>query len=77
MPKFDFLEFLGNISTHQITELLIVPPIVTALAKHPAARKADLSSVDYVCCGAAPLSSSLAREAETLWDGKLNIKASH
>lgn len=76
MPKFEFLEFLGHISTHRITELLIVPPIVTALAKHPAARKADLSSVNYLSSGGAPLSSSLAREAETLWGGKLNIKVS-
>ncbi|OBT47364.1 hypothetical protein VE00_02072 [Pseudogymnoascus sp. WSF 3629] len=74
MPKFDFLDFLGHISTHRVTELLIVPPIVTALAKHPAAKKADLSSVNYVSCGGAPLSSSLAREAETLWGGNLNIK---
>lgn len=77
MAKFDFLEFLGHISTHRITELLIVPPIVTALAKHPAARKADLSSVSYVSSGGAPLSSSLAREAESLWGGKLTIKVSH
>lgn len=77
MPKFDFLDFLGHISTHRVTELLIVPPIVTALAKHPAAKKADLSSVNYVSCGGAPLSSSLAREAETLWGGNLNIKVSH
>ncbi|KFZ20019.1 hypothetical protein V502_03393 [Pseudogymnoascus sp. VKM F-4520 (FW-2644)] len=74
MPKFEFLEFLGHISTHRITELLIVPPIVTALAKHPAAKKADLSSVNYLSSGGAPLSSSLAREAETIWGGKLNIK---
>ncbi|KFX95769.1 hypothetical protein V490_03679 [Pseudogymnoascus sp. VKM F-3557] len=74
MPKFDFLEFLGYIQAHRITELLIVPPIVTALAKHPASRKVDLSSVGYVSCGGAPLSSALAREAETLWGGKLNIK---
>lgn len=76
VPKFDFLEFLGHIQTHKITELMIVPPIVTALAKHPAARKADLSSVNYLTSGGAPLSSSLAREAETIWGGKLNIKVS-
>jgi hypothetical protein len=41
----------------------LVPPVVVALAKHPAVRsgKYDLSSVESVGCGAAPLGGRSAK----------------
>jgi acyl-CoA synthetase (AMP-forming)/AMP-acid ligase II len=40
-----------------------VPPIVLALAKHPAVEKVDLSSLEHVLTGAAPLDAGIARAA--------------
>lgn len=37
--------------------LLTVPPMVVFFAKHPLVTKYDLSSVEIVWCGAAPLSA--------------------
>ncbi|PSR97052.1 hypothetical protein BD289DRAFT_459172 [Coniella lustricola] len=67
MPKFDFLKFLQHIEKFRITILTCVPPIIIALAKHPAARKADLSSVETVGSGAAPLAADVAKECEELF----------
>lgn len=75
MQKFDFLKMLDYIEKYKITDLNMVPPIAVAMAKHPAARKCDLSSVRYIGCGAAPLGSEVSKEVEQLWpDGKMNMK---
>lgn len=69
MPKFDFLKMLQHVEKYRVTALTCVPPIVVALAKHPAARKFDLSSVEAMGSGAAPLAAETAREAESLLNG--------
>ncbi|KAL1969436.1 hypothetical protein VTN77DRAFT_8874 [Rasamsonia byssochlamydoides] len=74
-PRFDFLKVLEYIERFRITTLIIVPPIVVALAKHPAVKKYDLSSVESISCGAAPLGREVCEEAEALWkSGEVNIK---
>jgi acyl-CoA synthetase (AMP-forming)/AMP-acid ligase II len=55
MPRFDFELFLRYIQDHRITHLYLVPPIVLALAKHPLVDHYDLSSLQYIESGAAPL----------------------
>ncbi|MFC8825617.1 4-coumarate--CoA ligase family protein [Streptomyces sp. NPDC057137] len=60
LPRFDLDQFLGAIEKHRINGLYVAPPIVLALAKHPAVARYDLSSLDYIVCSAAPLDSRLA-----------------
>ncbi|MFI6687300.1 AMP-binding protein [Streptomyces sp. NPDC050485] len=60
LPRFDLDQFLGAIEKHRITGLYVAPPIVLALAKHPAVAQYDLSSLEYVVSAAAPLDSRLA-----------------
>ncbi|KIW98274.1 uncharacterized protein Z519_01858 [Cladophialophora bantiana CBS 173.52] len=74
MPKFDFVEMLGNIERFRITDLTVVPPIAVALTKHPAAKKADLSSIETMNCGSAPLGSDVCRAIEKLCGSKFNMK---
>jgi long-subunit acyl-CoA synthetase (AMP-forming) len=75
MPKFDFLEMLQNIQKFKITDLALVPPVVVAMAKHPATKKFDLSSVESVGAGAAPLGREACEQLEALWpDGRVNVK---
>ncbi|EGN98047.1 hypothetical protein SERLA73DRAFT_169131 [Serpula lacrymans var. lacrymans S7.3] len=57
--KFNFIEFLKNIVTYRITHLLLVPPQIVLLCKHPAVKDYDLSHVRYITSGAAPLSREL------------------
>ncbi|KUN87684.1 AMP-dependent synthetase [Streptomyces bungoensis] len=60
LPRFDLETFLAAIETHRITGLYVAPPIVLALAKHPAVARYDLSSLQYVISAAAPLDAQLA-----------------
>ncbi|MER6712391.1 MULTISPECIES: 4-coumarate--CoA ligase family protein [unclassified Streptomyces] len=60
LPRFDLEQFLAAIQNHRITALYVAPPIVLALAKHPAVAQYDLSSLKYVVSAAAPLDARLA-----------------
>ena len=60
MPRFDLEGFLDLVEKHSVTRTYVVPPIALALAKHPAVEGRDLSSVQTVMSGAAPLGGELA-----------------
>ncbi|MFF0432888.1 4-coumarate--CoA ligase family protein [Streptomyces sp. NPDC004327] len=59
-PRFELDAFLAAIEKHRINALYVAPPIVLALAKHPAVASYDLSSLEYIVCSAAPLDAALA-----------------
>ncbi|WP_329184478.1 4-coumarate--CoA ligase family protein [Actinacidiphila glaucinigra] len=61
LPRFDLDQFLKAVATHRVQGLFVAPPIVLALAKHPAVAAHDLSSLEYVLCSAAPLDAELAQ----------------
>jgi acyl-CoA synthetase (AMP-forming)/AMP-acid ligase II len=63
MPRFDLEEFLTLLQDHKVTRAYLVPPIILALAKHPLVDKYDLSSVEVIMSGAAPLGADLASAA--------------
>ncbi len=63
MPRFDVEQMLGLIQSHRITATVVVPPIVLALAKHPAVDRYDLTSLRWLACGAAPLGGELQQAA--------------
>ncbi|MFF7391649.1 4-coumarate--CoA ligase family protein [Streptomyces scabiei] len=60
LPRFDLEGYLKAIADHRITHLYVAPPIVLALAKHPAAERYDLSTVRHILSAAAPLDATLA-----------------
>lgn len=66
MPKFDLFKLLSHIQTFRITHLPAVPPVLVALTKIPMCREFDLSSLEVVGSGAAPLAPDVAMEAERL-----------
>jgi 4-coumarate--CoA ligase len=63
MPRFDLAEFLRLHQDYGITRSFVAPPIVVALAKHPMVDDYDLSKLEQVFSGAAPLSAELSLEA--------------
>jgi acyl-CoA synthetase (AMP-forming)/AMP-acid ligase II len=56
MRRFELEPYLQSIQEYQITELLLVPPLVIALIMSPMTKQYSLESVRLVICGAAPLS---------------------
>jgi acyl-CoA synthetase (AMP-forming)/AMP-acid ligase II len=59
MPRFDLEGFLTALQEHRVTRAYVVPPILLMLAKHPRVDDFDLSSLELVTCGAAPLGAEL------------------
>jgi acyl-CoA synthetase (AMP-forming)/AMP-acid ligase II len=59
MPAFEPTRFLRLVEEHRATLLMMVPPALLALAN--ADDSADLSSVQYINSGAAPLPIDVAR----------------
>ncbi|KAJ2598264.1 hypothetical protein GGF40_002292 [Coemansia sp. RSA 1286] len=67
MPRFEMTRFLHLIETHKVTDAMLVPPIVNALAKMPEAiKKHNLASLAEIVVGAAPLSTSTVMAVEKL-----------
>ena len=60
MPRFELEDFLQTLQDYRVTMAYLVPPIVLALAKHPAVDGYDLSSLERIMSGAAPLGAELA-----------------
>ncbi|WP_326699179.1 4-coumarate--CoA ligase family protein [Streptomyces sp. NBC_01754] len=65
LPRFELDQFLGTVQEHRVSGLFVAPPIVLALAKHPAVGDYDLSSLEYVVSAAAPLDAELAAACST------------
>ncbi len=61
MPRFELEPFLQLLQDHRVTVANVVPPIILALAKHPAVARYDLSAMRMLCSGAAPLGRELAQ----------------
>jgi len=61
IPRFSLDSFLGALEAYRVTRAELVPPIVLALANHPAVDDYDLSSLRVIASGAAPLGPDLAR----------------
>ncbi|KAL9064210.1 MAG: hypothetical protein Q9157_007916 [Trypethelium eluteriae] len=62
MRSFNYTQFLEHIQQHKITHLQTAPPVLVMLAKRPETEKYDISSLENILCGAAPLSKELQNE---------------
>jgi 4-coumarate--CoA ligase len=60
MPRFDLELFLRICQDHRARRMWIVPPVALALAKHPLVDAYDLSTLEQVFSGAAPMGSALS-----------------
>ncbi|XP_066399776.1 4-coumarate--CoA ligase-like 1 isoform X2 [Miscanthus floridulus] len=55
MSRFDMDSVMAAVQRHRVTHLFCVPPVMIALAKLGSVGKYDLSSLRFICSGAAPL----------------------
>jgi acyl-CoA synthetase (AMP-forming)/AMP-acid ligase II len=60
MPRFEMEQFLCAMQTHHVTRAHLVPPIILALAKQAVVDDYDLSSLEIIMSGAAPLGGELS-----------------
>ncbi len=62
--RFDLEKYLEAVQKYRITFSHLVPPILLALAKHPIVDEYDLSSLEGINSGAAPLGAEIAQAVE-------------
>ncbi|GMT16887.1 hypothetical protein PFISCL1PPCAC_8184, partial [Pristionchus fissidentatus] len=62
MEKFNPVVYLTAIQKYKPRMLVVVPPILVFLAKHPIVGQFDLSSVELVVCGSAPAGKDISEE---------------
>ncbi|WP_327342332.1 AMP-binding protein [Streptomyces europaeiscabiei] len=68
--RFDLDAFLTSLERDRITHAYVAPPVMLALAKHPAVGKLDLSHLRRVICAAAPLDAGV----QTAVAERLNVE---
>jgi acyl-CoA synthetase (AMP-forming)/AMP-acid ligase II len=61
MPRFELERFLDLVERHRATTLIVPPPVMAGLARHPAVEGRDLTAVELVVCGGAPVAAEVAR----------------
>ena len=71
MKAFNFIQFLEHIQNHRITHLQTAPPIVVLLGKRPETKNYNLSTLQNILCGAAPLSKQLQNEVSSRYNVKI------
>ncbi|KAH9296756.1 hypothetical protein KI387_028438 [Taxus chinensis] len=62
MPKFDMNEMLHNIEKYRVTLLPTVPTVLSALAKSSEVTKYDLSSLQQIGLGGAPVGMDVMKD---------------
>jgi acyl-CoA synthetase (AMP-forming)/AMP-acid ligase II len=63
MPRFDPEAMLTAIEQHRVSQVLIPPPVLQFLARHPLVDRFDVSSLALIGCGGAPPGADLTRAA--------------
>jgi len=63
LPRFDLAQFIDVLEQHRITRAYVAPPVVLAMAKHPAFGGRDFSALEFILSAAAPLDGELAAAA--------------
>ena len=59
LPRFDLSHFLRAAAAHRVQRIGVVPPILVLLAKTPSVEDHDLSALELINSGAAPLDAEL------------------
>jgi acyl-CoA synthetase (AMP-forming)/AMP-acid ligase II len=58
MPRFDLEQLLTLAERHRVTVLVVPPPVMGLFARHPLIDRHDLSSVELIVSGGAPLDAA-------------------
>ncbi|TCP48489.1 acyl-CoA synthetase (AMP-forming)/AMP-acid ligase II [Tamaricihabitans halophyticus] len=67
LRAFDPAEFLAAIERHKCTLTFGVPTMVQLVARHPAARQTDLSSLRAIIYGGSPMTETALHEARAVF----------
>lgn len=75
VPSFTPAGVLSAISTHQVTDTLLVPTMIQLLVDHPEVAGHDLSSVQHIAYGASVISDAVLERARKVFPATSFIQA--
>jgi acyl-CoA synthetase (AMP-forming)/AMP-acid ligase II len=64
LPRFDVEGFLATLERERVTVVIVPPPVMRVLARHPRVEAFDLSAVELIVSGGAPLGAALQQEVQ-------------
>lgn len=67
LPRFEETELLTAIQKENVSRLFMVPTMINRIVNHPAIKQYDLSSLNLVLYGAAPMAPALVEKAIELF----------
>jgi acyl-CoA synthetase (AMP-forming)/AMP-acid ligase II len=68
LPRFEIESFLTAVERYGVTYTALVPPVVLILSTHEAVDRYDLSRLQRINCGAAPLSAAVSNACSSRLD---------
>jgi acyl-CoA synthetase (AMP-forming)/AMP-acid ligase II len=71
LPRFELAALLDAIQRYRVTVIAVPPPVLAALARDPAISRYDLSAVEALVSGGAPVSPELQAEAAGRFPGAM------
>lgn len=71
LPRFELAALLDAIQRYRVTVIAVPPPVLAALARDPAVGRYDLSAVEALVSGGAPVSPELQAEAAGRFPGAM------
>jgi acyl-CoA synthetase (AMP-forming)/AMP-acid ligase II len=71
LPRFELAALLDAIQRYRVTVIAVPPPVLAALARDPAVSRYDLSAVEALVSGGAPVSPELQAEAAGRFPGAM------
>ncbi|KAF0332523.1 AMP-binding enzyme [Colletotrichum asianum] len=74
MAAYNFEKMLQHIQNFRITTLVAVPPVLISMAKNPIAKKYDISSLENISGGAAPLSGDTIEEVGKMCSPSASVR---
>ncbi|MBA0821221.1 hypothetical protein Goarm_018091, partial [Gossypium armourianum] len=74
VERFDFEEMLRAVEKYKVTGMPVSPPLVVAFVKSDLTRKYDLSSLQGLGCGGAPLGKDIAMRFNEKFPGVLLVQ---
>ena len=69
LDRFDLARMLAAIERERISVLVVPPPVMTGLARDPGVERHDLSSVELIVSGGAPLPPDVHRAVAARFPG--------
>jgi acyl-CoA synthetase (AMP-forming)/AMP-acid ligase II len=71
LPRFELAALLDAIQRYRVTVIAVPPPVLAALARDPEVSRYDLSAVEALVSGGAPVSPELQAEAAGRFPGAM------